>query len=167
VSNPAAAIAGQLTLIALVIGTATAVAATGRVTISLVVSTTIVWSFVPLLQLLTGWLLLVRDLPRDRGSALAEYVRTHRYWSLWMLAVAAVLLLAPSPGLVTFPLVATALAPMFLTSRALVGLRRAWGNPPREAIGRVVAHQAMTLGLMSAYVVWATALLPRIEWGAP
>jgi hypothetical protein len=56
---------------------------------------------------------------------------------------------------------------MFLTARALVRLRRAWGSSPRDAIGRVVAHQVVTFGLMFAYVVWATALLPRIEWGAP
>jgi hypothetical protein len=152
----------RLILTSAVLGTMGAVVTTGRVTLALVVGTAVVWSFVPVLQLLTG-LLLVRDAGARRAEALARYFATDRYWSTWALGFASVLLLAPEPGAIVLWLAVTALAPLALTARALVRLRcDLFGDRSGDACWRVAVHQAITVGLIAAYAIWAGALGPRI-----
>ncbi len=77
---------GYMALVALVIGTSVSAAATERVTLSLVLTSALAWSFVPLLQLGTG-LWLVRSAGAGRRvAALERYFETHRPWSLFILA---------------------------------------------------------------------------------
>ena len=45
---------GQMALVAVVIGTSLSVSSTERIDLLLVLSTSITWAFVPVLQLLTG-----------------------------------------------------------------------------------------------------------------
>lgn len=151
----------RMALTPVVIGTAASVMGTGRVTMSLVASTALCWSFVPVLQLLTG-LLLVRG-AAAKGSALARYFATDRYWSSWMLALAAVVLLMPNPGGVVLYLLGTAVVPLLLTARALVWLRRDLSGDSRAAARTIVVlHQTITILLILAYAMWAGALWPRI-----
>lgn len=155
-------IAFRMVFTAVLIGTATAVLGTGRVTLPLVASGALCWSFVPVLQLLTG-LLFVRGARGSRTRALARYFAADTYWSTWILAYAAVLLLVPQPGRFAMYLMATAVLPLLLTARALVHVRRnACGDSPQGASRIVAAHQALTILLFLGYVMWASALWPRI-----
>jgi hypothetical protein len=154
-------IVGHMALTALVIGTVAAVLGTGRVTVPLIVSTTAMWSWVPVVQLLTGYLFVGR-VPR-RGEALIQYFETGWYWATWMLALAVVILLAPKPFAVLYYAVATAIVPAVLTARALVRFRRQrHGERPAIAWRRVLVHQAVTHAIVVAYFAWAVALWPRL-----
>lgn len=155
------AVIRQMVLTALVIGTATAVLGTGRVTIPLILSTTFVWSWVPIVQLLTG-LLIVRG-AADRASALASYFSTGRYWSLWILTFTAAMLLTPAVWSVFFYAVATCIVPILLTSRSLIAWRQQdFGDTRAAARRRVLMHQAITHAVLVLYVAWAIALWPRL-----
>src|SRR5215210_6473940 len=79
----------RMALTTLVLTTAMSVAATGRLTVALFLSGLACWWFLPVLQLLTG-LLMIRGSGLERRAALDGYFATHRPWSLWVLIVAAV-----------------------------------------------------------------------------
>jgi hypothetical protein len=153
---------GRMALVALVIGTSVTVSATERVTLSLVLAGAIGWSFVPVLQLLTGWM-LVRGFPRDRVRLLDRYFATHWPWSLWILASYTTLLMFPGSRRFAWWITLTAALPVLWTLRLLLrfcredlrlGIRRSWV--------RVAAHQTVTYAIVSAYIFVAVALWPRI-----
>jgi hypothetical protein len=159
------AAASHVALIAIVMGTATAVAGAGRLDASLVASTTLVWSFVPLIQLLTG-IVIVTGRTTSKALALERYLMTHRAWSLWMLALAASVLLVPNGALAVSRLALTFVVPLAVTALALMRLRRElYGDARGAAWLRVAVHQGLTLGIIAIYVHWATALSPRlVRW---
>jgi len=151
-----------MALIALVIGTSFTVAATERVTLSLVLAGAIGWSFVPVMQLLTG-LLLVRGSGRPRLDMLERYFGTHWPWSLWILSVHATLLIAPVARTFGLWLVLTAAVPVIWTVRLLVAFcRDDLGLDGRQGRRKVVLHQGATCLLFLVYVSFAVALWPRI-----
>ena len=152
-----------MALIALVIGSAMAVAATGRLTLSLAASTTLVWSWVPLVQLLTG-LLLVRGADIGVARALEGYFQTHRPWSLWLLACAVAIALLPNPGGALLLLAATFVVPLVVTVRMLkVFCRRELGLGAAQTRRRVALHQAVTWTVVLVYGGYAIALIPRVS----
>jgi len=151
-----------MALIALVIATTASVAATGRLTLPLLLSGIACWSFVPVLHLLTG-LLLLRGSVVERVPAIERYFATHRYWSLWLLTASATVLLLPDPGGALAHVLATALVPAILTARALTRFAtEVLGHTPSRARRRVGLHQAITLLLLVIYVDLSVALWPRI-----
>lgn len=150
-----------MVLVSLIIGTATTAAATGRVTLSLVVSGALGWSFVPVLQLLTGSI-LVRGPQGDRPRLLEHYFALHWPWSLWLLAYHGALLLLPTRALGTW-LALTAVVPIAVTARLLLRFTRSRVTADRRAaIRRVVLHQAITYGVFLAYAAAAVALWSRV-----
>jgi|SRR5688572_22100775 len=155
-------VVGQMALTAVVIGTATAVLGTGRVTVPLIAGTTFIWIWIPLVQLLTG-LLFVRDARVPLVEALTRYFETGRYWSCWLLLFTVVLLLGPRPFAIFDCAVATAVIPVLLTTRALMRVARdVCGATDRSARRRVLLHQAITHTVLVCYFGWAVALGPRI-----
>lgn len=136
---------------AVVLGTVTAVMGTGRVTLSLVASGTVMWAFVPTLQLLTGLLLIGAS--GTHAPSLRGYFETGRPWLLWLLALGLVFLVAPDPGPYFLPLIATIVVPFVLTARALRRIA------PRRA---VLLHQAVTVGLLLGYIGWAIGGWARV-----
>jgi hypothetical protein len=155
-------IAARMGLIALVIGTATAVAATGRLTLSLVVSGTLVWSFVPVFQLFTG-LLLVTGANIGAARALEGYFRTHRAWSLWLLTCAVVTLLPAHSVWLVMVLAGSFLVPLVLTARALLAFcREDLGFSPDVSRRRVTLHQGATYVGVLLYLNFAVGLGPRL-----
>ena len=151
-----------MVLIATVVGTATAVAATGRITLSLALSGALMWSAVAAVQLLTG-VLLVRGAPIRINGALERYLRTHRAWSIWLLVCAAALILAPNPLSVVLYVAATFVIPAALTVWMLVAFcRRELGFSRRTAIQRVLLHQVVTAFVLLAYGNYAGALIGRV-----
>lgn len=159
--NFAVRLAARMALVALVIGTAVTVAAAGRVTIPLVITGVLGWSFVPVLQLLTG-LLLVRTTPGPRLRQLERYFATHWAWSIWILAFHAAVLVVP-PAYAGVWLATTAVAPILWTGMLLLEFcRRELMLDRRAAVRRVALHQSVTWLLVLVYVSVAVALWPRI-----
>ena len=153
--------AASMALTALILGTATAVAATGRVTAALVVSGAVMWSFVPVIQLLTG-LVLVRGAAIGGRDALSRYFASHAPWSLWILAAAAFAVLVSNPFSWVLLVLPTAAVPMVLTARRLLRLcRTEFGFASALARRRVAVHQASTMAVILAYGEYAGGLLRR------
>jgi hypothetical protein len=159
------AVVSRPLLIALVMGTASAFAATGHVTLGLVVSGLVCWSFVPLLQIATAVAIMgpraSRSVPLARRLEL--WFMGHAPWTLWILAVT---LLMGQAGLwlhLEWAIIATALIPAVWTS--VVGAafcRVVLGDSRRAAVARTALHQAITWTLLLLYFGWAVALGPRI-----
>lgn len=155
-------------LIAIVLGVSTAMSATGRVTPSLVLSTTLCWSFVVVLQAVIALALIAAPARRTVGlaRALDLFFAGHAPWSLWMLAAAA---WAPSPiGLPLTPVVVAAGVPILLTPRIVkVFFQEVLEMDPRDAFARAALQQAISWGVALALFGTAVALVPRIlEWFA-
>ena len=153
-------------LVAAVLGASMAISATGGVTPSLLLSTTICWSLVVLIQVAVALSFIATATPRTVGlpRALDLFFASHAPWSIWMLVVAA---WGASPlGRPSWPMLATAAVPITLTLRTLVAFfREVLGMNPRHAIARVAAHQAITWSLFVVLFGTAVQLWPRIlEW---
>jgi hypothetical protein len=154
---------GQLLLVALVIGTSVSAAATERVTVRLVLTSTLAWAVVPVIQLLTGMWLVRAVVPSQRVRALETYFDTHWAWSLWILAVHALLLVWPASRGCALWLVPTGMVPAVFTIRALRSVCRTVVGMPAPAARRTVAvHQAATYAIVAIYASWASAYLPRL-----
>jgi hypothetical protein len=151
----------RMALVALVLGSAMSVAATGRLTAGLLLSGFACFSFVPLLQLATG-LLLLRGSPLPRREALDGYFARHRPWSIWLLLMAGIVITVPNPGGLTNTLAVTAVVPAMLTIRGLLRFSRdTLGDSARAARWRVAWHQAATLVVLIVCVDLSVALWPR------
>lgn len=150
-------------LVAIVVGAATAAGATGRITWSLLVSGTLVWSVVPIVQLFTG-LLLVRGTKVSRRRALESYFSAHQPWSLWLLGVAAALLAVPNQGGSILYLAATFVIPAVVNIRLLLACcRRDLGLSRSAARSRVLVHQLVTAVVLVVYGAYAIAFIDRMS----
>ena len=154
---------GHMALIALVIGTAVSTAATERVTLGLVLTSALAWSFVPVLQLGTGLWLVRNAGPGRRMLALERYFDTHPAWSVFILGFHAVLLAWPPSRGYALLLAPLAIFPIVLTMFSLTRLcREVLGMTTGTATRAVLVHQAMTYVVVAVYAGWASAYLPRI-----
>lgn len=157
-------VAARMVLVAVVIGTSVTVSATERVTLTLVLAGALGWSFVPLLQLATG-LILVRDAgPGRRLGLLDRYFALGWAWNLWVVVIHTVLLMWPAGrrlGVVAVGI--TAAVPIIWTLKLLFDYcRRDLGLGHQAALVRLFQHQAATYSLVVAYVIFAVSLWPRI-----
>jgi hypothetical protein len=155
-------------IVALVLGVATAMSGTGRVTPALLLSTTVCWSFVVVIQAAIALTLVAPSARRTVGLARAIdlYFAGHAPWSLWLLAAA---VWSPSPiGRPLLPLLVAAAVPFVLTPLILSAyFREVLEMDPREAFVRAAAQQAMTWVTFVVLFGTAVALTPRvIEWFA-
>src|SRR5215471_3618252 len=139
-----------------------AIAATGRATPALVVSTTITWSYIVVLQLIVALPIVARARPTvGLARALDLFFAGHAPWSLFALVAAA---WGPSPvGRPLWPLAVATVVPVVLTARSVhafcaevLGLNR------RGARWMAGAHQAMTWTLFVAMVWLSSSLTPRV-----
>jgi hypothetical protein len=152
----------RMVLVAIIVGTATSVAATGRITVLLLLSGAVCWSVVPLVQLCTG-VMLVRGSGLSTGWALERYFQTHAPWSLWLLGVAGMLVLLPNPVMWIVPLATTFVFPLALTVRKLYALCRGeLGFSAAVAWRRTLFHQAVTVLCLVAYGEYAGRFFPRL-----
>jgi hypothetical protein len=162
--SPGWRVLAHMALVSLIIGTSLTSSATERVTVSLVLAGAIGWSFVPVLQLLTG-LLLIRGADSGRRLGLLDrYFATGWPWSLWILGVHATFVIWPaSRRLGQFALAAAALVPILWTVKLLVTYcQQELHLDPHRARIRVAQHQAVTYGLFFVYVFFAVSLWPRV-----
>lgn len=153
---------GRMSLVALVIGTGVTASATERVTLSLVLAGAVGWSFIPILQFMTG-LLLVGRRRGDRLRLLDRLFATGWPWLLWILAAHAAYVAIPVTRRYGIWINVTTAVPMLWTARLLfVFCQRELGLDTTQARWRVAAHQCVTYTLVLAYVWVAVALWPRI-----
>lgn len=139
------------------------VSATGRVTLTLLISLAVSWMFVPLLHVvIAAGLVASARAPRVGGRrAVALLLMGHAPWSLWVLSAAVLSAVCGYPGYRAAVLLA--LVPIALTFRivhafCLDVLR----TSPRGALCRTLAHQAVTGVIAVVYLEKAVGLLPRI-----
>ena len=153
-------------LVAMIFGAFAAIGATRHAPPGLLLSTTICWSTVVIMQAAIALVVIAAPARRTVGipRALDLFFASHAPWSFWMLAVAA---WGPVPGARSMtPLLAAALIPMVLTPRAIAAFfREVLELDPRAAMRRTLAHQALTWTVCLVLFGSAVALLPRIvEW---
>ena len=153
-------------IVALVLGVSAAMGATGRVTPALLLSTTLCWSFVVVLQGAIALPLIAGPARRTVGLARAVdlFFAGHAPWSLWMLAVVA---WAPSPvGRPLWPALIAAMVPLILTPRIVFAFfQEVLELDPRHAGLRAAAQQALTWLTFVALYGTAVQLWPRVlEW---
>jgi len=149
-------------LATVVLGGAIAIAGTGHVTPALVISTTLCWAFVVVLQIAIALALIAAPSRRTVGvaRALDLFFASHAPWSFWLLAAA---LMPASIGRPVVALLLAALVPMLLTQRMIAAFfREVLELAPAHAIVRTAVHQAITWGLFVLLYGWAVALWPRI-----
>ena len=143
-----------------------AIMATRGVTPSLLLSTTLGWGLVVLLQVAIAVLVIARPARRTVGLACALdlFFASHAPWSLWLLAAAA---WGPSPlGRPAWPLLAAAVVPVTVTPLMLAAFfREVLAMNPRQAIARAAVHQAITWSLFLVLAGTAVQIWPRIlQW---
>jgi hypothetical protein len=148
-------------LLAVMLGLLNATAAAGHVSASLVASEVVAWSFIPILQLLSG-----AGLIASAGARRVTFPRAvellfaaHLPWSLWLVAAAVFQNVRPDPDIV----IGSGVVPMAATVVLLLAFgREVLGLTGRAARIRVLAHQAATVLLIVAYIELATRLSVRI-----
>lgn len=149
--------------ISLLVAAAASVSATGRVTLSLLVSLGISWMFLPLLHVLVAAALVASArAPRVAGNrAVALLLMGHAPWSIWVLSAAVLSAAFGFSGYrVALPL---AILPLLLTFRIVHAFcLEVLRTSPRGAIVRTLAHQAVTWLVAVFYVEKAVGLVPRI-----
>ena len=148
-------------LIAVMFGLLNSTAAAGHVSAPLVASEIAAWSFVPLLQLLTGAALIASAKARrvTFPRAIELLFAAHAPWSLWLVAESIFQTISPDPEIV----IGSGVVPLAITAVMLAAFgREVLGLSGREARVRVFAHQGVTILLIVAYIELATRLSVRI-----
>jgi hypothetical protein len=150
-------------LVAVVIGTSVAILATRHVTPALVLSTTVTWSYIVIVQLAIALALLVPRARRTVGlaRALDLFFAGHAPWSLFALFAA---LWAPMPtGRPTWVLNAAAVIPMLVTPRIVLAFFEEVLQLGRRAAWRMtLIQQAMTWTVFGAVVWIASGVTARL-----
>jgi len=139
-------------LVLLTLGVASAIAATGRVTASLVASTMLVWCWVIAAQMMAGLALVATARTRRVSvpAAVELFFAGHLPWSLWACVIAAWHAADAPFGIEVAG--CAALVAMALTIRILVAFSRiVLGAPERDARLRTLAHQAFTWFVVVAF----------------
>jgi hypothetical protein len=155
---------GGPALSALVIGAAVAMIGTDGVTLPLVVSTTLMWSIAPAVQLGAAAVLVIsvsaRTVSVARGVDLL--FMGHAPWSLWLLGVAAMTLLSGASAK-SVPMLVSAVLPAALTARVILAFCRVVLQlDRRSALRRTIAHQAFIWIVVLFYVSVTMQLWPRL-----
>jgi hypothetical protein len=147
----------------LLIAAAASVSTTGRVTLSLLVSLSVSWMFVPLLHVLIAAVLVasVRAPRVRRPHAVALLMMGHAPWSLWLLMAAFMIAIGGYNGYRLTPLVAV--PAVILTCRIVRAFcLEVLQTSARGAVLRTLAHQAVTWLIVTIYLEKAVGLLPRV-----
>jgi hypothetical protein len=147
-------------LLAVMLGLLNATAAAGHVSASLVASEIVAWSFIPILQLMTGAGLIASGARRVTFPRAVELLfAAHLPWSLWLVVATAFQTVRPDPEIV----IGSGVVPMAGTAVLLLAFgREVLCLTGRQARVRVFAHQAVTVLLIVAYIELATRLSVRI-----
>jgi hypothetical protein len=163
-----ASLAGALKrplLVAIILGTSVCIYAIHRVTLGLMLSAVLTWSFAVIVQLLAA-AAFVASSKRRRVSlpaAMDLFFMGHAPWSLWLLAVAAWAAWLPHPLKMDYIVLATAAVPFAWTAVIVFAFcREVLNDPPRLAVIRTLFHQSLIWTFTGVYIAVVVALWPRI-----
>jgi hypothetical protein len=152
-------------LVACVIGTTLAIASTGSVSLGLVATTTLSWSFVVGVQLIAAFVIIGTAPARTMAvpQAVDAFFALHVPWSSWMLAWATWTWMASPAWRHSDWVLVTALAPAGWTAFLVYRYcRDVLGEPHHRAVARTSMHQAMVWGAVAFIGGAAVGLWPRI-----
>jgi hypothetical protein len=150
-------------LAALLLGVSVAIAATHSVTPALVVSTTLSWSYVVVLQVAIALPLIAGPARRTVGlmRAVDLFFAGHAPWSIFALLAAAWGFVPPSAP--AWPLAAAAIVPWVLTVRCVAAFfTEVLALEPAAARRRTILQQAITWTVFVAVNWVASAFTPRL-----
>ena len=144
-------------LVLLLFATIASIVLTSRITVGLLVTAALSWSFVIVLQLLIG-MLVIASAPARRVSAVRAldlWFASHVPYSLWLLLIASwVVAVGTFPP---FPLVLSIVVPAAWTAIiARAYCRVVLGLPSPAAQWRVVLHQSAAWLCVVVYLVYAS-----------
>ncbi len=153
-------------LVALVIGASTGFSATGHLTLALLVSGFVCWSFVPLVQMATATVIF-RGAPRAPAIPFSRrldlWFMGHLPLSLWIALAGLVIGSAPISAMPEQAVLATVVVPVVWTNIiAAAYCRVVLGDSRQAAIARVAVHQTITWLAALLYFGWAVALSSRL-----
>jgi hypothetical protein len=147
----------------LLIGACASYSATQRITVSLLLSLSLSWMFVPVLHVITAAMLVAAArAPRaGRAGAVARLLSAHAPWSIWLVTAAT---LTGTFGWSAYtPSLWLALIPIALTLRIVYRfVVDVLGARGRRAMALTMAHQAVTWLVAAIYLDRAVSLVPRI-----
>jgi len=153
----------RLVLILLFMATIAAVIVTGRITVGLLVTAALSWSFVLVLQMLIG-MLVIQSAPARRvgfARALDLWFASHLPYSLWLLMMATWLFVVAS--FPPFALALTVVVPAVWTGViSLAYCRAVLVASARGARRRVAVHQAIAWLCVAAYLAFASGGLTSL-----
>ncbi len=154
-------------LFALLLGACISLSTTGRLTLRLLPSGALLWSFAPALQMIAA-AAVIRRFGRGRLSlpaGLDLYFLGLGPWSLWLLGVAGLVSSVSPEQTATwgFSLLATAVVPLVWSGVITYGfLRGALALGRRRALLGLALHGAFVLGPVLAFFLLSGHLVPRI-----
>ena len=150
---------------AIVLGTSVGIWATNHVTVRLVLSMMVCWSFAIALQLAAALVLIVparRRLPV--ASAVDLFFASHGPWSLWFLGSVVWVLLSSPLGRPAQFHIETSLLPAAWTALLVFAFcRGVLECGRREAFFRLVLHQSIIWSVAIVLFALAVQLVPRLE----
>jgi hypothetical protein len=157
---------GRCLLVALIIGAAIAIATTKRITIGLLLSLTLCWSFAVVLQFVAAAALGASS--KQRNVSLAAAVDLiflgHAPWSLWLIAMAMWSAFSPTGAHFTDGMMLTALIALGWRSAILFAFcRRVLQASRAGALLRTALHQVVILFFIFLYGAWAVDLWSRLS----
>jgi hypothetical protein len=149
-------------LVGVIIGTAVTMSSARGVPFALVVMGILGWSFVPLIQLLIGTIVIgrARGRPMSVPRRLELLFIGHLPWSLWTLVMIGLTFTPVQVGL-TVEVLSLLVPGAWTTMIVFAFCRTALGCPPRRARVLTAAHQAMTWVTFIAYVLLVSGLWSR------
>lgn len=150
----------------LVIGLLVSIAATGHLTVALVATLSVSWSFAVVMQAVAAAVIIVsaRDRRVSRRRAFELLFLAHAPWSLWLLAVAALSVLAGQLSLDAIAVMA--LIPAGWTAILMSAFsREVLHTDSRGARLRAIGHQAIIWGFAVQFAALAAGSWNRLVQG--
>jgi hypothetical protein len=151
-------------MVAVIIGTAVTMCSAERAPAGLLLMGVACWSFVPVLQLLIGMIVIAIARPRSMRMARAiELLFVAQLpWSLWVLAMTgAYRFLEVNPGLV-IQVSGLAVPALWTLGILWAFCRTVLDCSPRRALIMLVVHQALTWTVFFGYVTLVSGVWPRL-----
>jgi hypothetical protein len=166
----AASVARRVVSLHLLLAVCVSLAATQRVTVTLVASVFVCWLVVPFTQLVAATV-FVRSAPGRPASmtvALDRLFAAHGPWSGWLVLVAAASMVTGNLAAIPLSLLlASALVPLVWTGMLLHRYATGvLGLSGTRAVVQVAVHQAVVWGIAFVFAAWAVALTPRLAGSA-
>jgi hypothetical protein len=151
-------------LVAVVIGTAVTLSSARRASIGLVLMGIVCWSFVPLMQVLIGLVVIGRA--RGRSMSVARCLELlfagHLPWSLWTLVMVGLYTFTPLHIVLAAQVLSLLIPAVWTTIIVDAFCRTALDCTPARARLLTAAHQAMTWTAFFAYVFLVSGFWPRV-----